>query len=354
MRTAFAASLACAVVFGVSAAPSVTVSIVIPPQVNDVDNLSAITTVHNSGTETLKLLNDPRSVLSDAETNTFDISNDNGSPEFTGMLMKYSPNNIVKTNDPADFTVLAPGQSHQVIHNLAGVYNFTNVGPGEYKVSSNQTLQYVDGSGNIATIEAASQPTTFGISGKLVSTKGMERRSFGKRQNGPQFVGCSASQQADITTAVGGAESYAQAAAAYFETLSGDTERFNTWFGDYSEDKASTVSSHFTQIQGDATTTTYDCSTCNRRGVFAYVYPTQPGRVYLCEAFWRAPQVGTDSKAGTIVHEQSHFDVNGGTRDYAYGQSRCRNLAIQSPGQAIMNADSHEYFAENNPELEKM
>jgi peptidyl-Lys metalloendopeptidase len=58
---------------------------------------------------------------------------------------------------------------------------------------------------------------------------------------------------------------------------------------------------------------------------------------------------GTDSKAGTIVHEQSHFTVNGGTQDIVYGQSGAKSLAISNPAQAIMNADSHEYFAENTP-----
>lgn len=60
---------------------------------------------------------------------------------------------------------------------------------------------------------------------------------------------------------------------------------------------------------------------------------------------------GTDSKAGTIVHEQSHFRVNGGTEDFVYGQGRAKNLARTNPTQAIMNADNHEYFAENTPRL---
>jgi len=38
-----------------------------------------------------------------------------------------------------------------------------------------------------------------------------------------------------------------------------------------------------------------------------------------------------------------------GTRDYVYGQSDARSLAISNPAQAIANADSHEYFAENTP-----
>ncbi|PVF91263.1 zincin [Serendipita vermifera] len=52
-----------------------------------------------------------------------------------------------------------------------------------------------------------------------------------------------------------------------------------------------------------------------------------------------------------IVHESSHFTANGGTQDYAYGQSAAKSLATSNPARAIMNADSHEYFAENNPAL---
>jgi peptidyl-Lys metalloendopeptidase len=38
-------------------------------------------------------------------------------------------------------------------------------------------------------------------------------------------------------------------------------------------------------------------------------------------------------------------------QDYAYGQSAAKSLATSNPSNAIMNADSHEYFAENNPAL---
>jgi len=56
-------------------------------------------------------------------------------------------------------------------------------------------------------------------------------------------------------------------------------------------------------------------------------------------------------QAGTIIHEASHFTANGGTSDYVYGQSAAKNLAISDPARAVMNADNHEYFAENIPVL---
>ncbi len=44
----------------------------------------------------------------------------------------------------------------------------------------------------------------------------------------------------------------------------------------------------------------------------------------------------------------SHFDVVAGTDDVVYGQTGAMALAISDPDAAITNADSHEYFAENN------
>jgi peptidyl-Lys metalloendopeptidase len=79
---------------------------------------------------------------------------------------------------------------------------------------------------------------------------------------------------------------------------------------------------------------------------YAFVYANQPYKVHLCNAFWSAPATGTDSKAGTLIHETSHFSVVAGTQDYAYGQTACRSLATSNPKRAIHNADSHEYFAE--------
>ena len=95
---------------------------------------------------------------------------------------------------------------------------------------------------------------------------------------------------------------------------------------------------------------TYDCYCMPANAsAYAYVYPNQPYIIHLCNAFWAAPTAGTDSKGGTIVHEMSHFTVNGGTADNAYGQTAAKNLARTNPTKAVANADNHEYFAENTP-----
>ena len=84
---------------------------------------------------------------------------------------------------------------------------------------------------------------------------------------------------------------------------------------------------HFTSIKSafDTKAVIVDCGCTD--SAYAYVYPNSPYRIYVCNAFWSAPNTGTDSKAGTLIHEMSHFNVVAGTDDCAYGQS-----ARQEPG----------------------
>lgn len=60
---------------------------------------------------------------------------------------------------------------------------------------------------------------------------------------------------------------------------------------------------------------------------------------------------GTDSRAGTLVHEMSHFNVIANTDDHEYGQVAARRLARKNPNKAVNNADNYEYYAENTPVL---
>ena len=84
---------------------------------------------------------------------------------------------------------------------------------------------------------------------------------------------------------------------------------------------------------------------CNE-DCYAFVYPTKPYEIFLCNQFWTAPDTGTDSKFGTLIHEMSHFYVVAGTDDHVYGQTACLSLAETDAVLAVDNADSHEYFAE--------
>ena len=168
---------------------------------------------------------------------------------------------------------------------------------------------------------------------------------------GTSFNACTSTRQTQLLSARSEARTYASNAESYLlaNTLN---SRYTTWFGVFSSARYDLVKSHFVAISDamDTANVLFDC-TCTQNNVYAYVYPNQPYNIYLCGAFWAAPMTGTDSKAGTLIHEMSHFDIVAGTDDFAYGQTAARNLAISNPNNAVQNADNHEYFAENTPPL---
>ena len=158
-------------------------------------------------------------------------------------------------------------------------------------------------------------------------------------------------QQSLLVSARNQAKTYASESSNYLNTHSSGTQRYVEWFGIFSSIRHNTVTSHFSAISSAMTNAgiNFDCK-C-KQNYYAYVYPNQPYNIYLCKVFWQAPFSGTDSKAGTLIHEMSHFNVVAGTDDVAHGQTAARSLADNDPAAAITNADSHEYFAENTPPL---
>ena len=107
----------------VSAAPGLSLDVTGPAAVDGVENLKVVTTITNTGDETLKLLNDPRNTLHSFPTNTFAVTTDDGaSPSFTGVKVKYSLSNAAKVTDPSAFTILAPGQSVSLTHDRKDIY----------------------------------------------------------------------------------------------------------------------------------------------------------------------------------------------------------------------------------------
>ncbi len=213
---------------------------------------------------------------------------------------------------------------------------------------------------------AAASPALFNEKGKAVETLSSSKLVLEIKGRSPKvkptppppppdggssFTSCSVTQQAILNNAREGAIQYASGADAYLQRINSGTERYVEWFGVFDSSRYNIVADHFVAID-DAWVNAgvnFDCK-C-KQPYYAYVYPDKPYYIYLCKVFWQAPLTGTDSQAGTLIHEMSHFNVVAQTDDYVYGQTGAINLAITNPAQAIMNADNHEYFAENNPAL---
>lgn len=250
-----------------------------------------------------------------------------------------------------DYVVLKGGESLARDVDLGSYYDLSTTGDYTitYDVASWNLLSEKGSTGNDVD-KLSSNTLTLSIEGRA-SAVGSNTVALAAVTGGTTFNKCTTAQQSDLTTARSDASTYASSALSYLNANASTqpTVRYSTWFGATNASRYSTVTSHFSAIGNamDTAAVKFDCG-C-KKTYYAYVYPTQPYTIYLCKAFWTAPATGTDSKAGTLIHEMSHFNVVAGTDDWAYGQTNAKNLAISNPVNAVDNADSHEYFAENNP-----
>lgn len=279
------------------------------------------------------------------DANLFSINVGGEKVAYTGRL--------IKRGEPTarDYMTLRPGETRSIDLDLSAYYNFAKTGQYEVRydevvfdnaglskrVNTTPTVMWVDGSDQFLPQRADMDPYA-GLGVKAIGVT-------------PTFTKCTTTQASQITTALNSADSYAAAAKSYYgsHSASNISARYTTWFGAVSASRYSTATSHFDAIQAAFATKpiTVDCG-C-KKTYFAYVYPTQPYKIYVCKAFWSAPNTGTDSRAGTLIHEMSHFNAVAGTDDHAYGQSAAKSLATSNPDLALDNADNHEYFSENTP-----
>ncbi|HET9655320.1 MAG TPA: M35 family metallo-endopeptidase [Kineosporiaceae bacterium] len=119
------------------------------------------------------------------------------------------------------------------------------------------------------------------------------------------------------------------------------------WFGSFSSSRYSHIVSAMSNIRAELTGKVVTFDRSQPVDAMAYVQPNAPYTIYICSGYWPAAALGYDSKAGTLVHESSHFLVNGGAADVVYGLAAGRRLATRHPNSAVRNADNIEHFTES-------
>ncbi|KAM5544052.1 hypothetical protein V8D89_002238 [Ganoderma adspersum] len=332
----------------VAAAPSLSLKVTGSDVIDGIEDFKVVAILTNTGDETIKLLNNPRSALHTLSANAFVITaSDGSSPSFTGVSVKYSFDNAMKMTDPSIFTVLAPGQSVSVTHDLSSAYDFTRTGRTTYTIVAPDLFHFVTVDNIVSSLRAAASPHTATLaSGALALTRPL--RDAPRVTKRAQYTGCNSTQQDALNKATPAAQKYVADALAYLENDQSTVSRYTTWFGAVNKSRLATVHSHFASINSHQYTSfTYDC-TCTNASLISYVVPDVFGVIHLCAAFWDASATGSDSQAGTLVQQASIFDVNGGSRNFVSGgASDARSLAQSDPDVAIFNANNHQYFAED-------
>ncbi|MCS0589441.1 M35 family metallo-endopeptidase [Massilia norwichensis] len=307
------------------------------------DNVVVDVTVTNATAATQYLLK-WQTPFGAIEAPLFEVTRDGLPVRYLGIQVKRA------APTPADYIALKPGASRSVKVELSALYDMGTTGAYSVRWRDGATQLFSrPGVARTAALPDA-MPASIWIDSRL-PRGALDTGGATAEGGGLSFSRCSNAQQETIAAAAQAAQAMAQDAGVYLQR----TElgpRYAGWFGAPDPARSSTVTRHFEAIK-DAFANkpvTVDCG-C-KESYYAYVYPNQPYKIYVCKAFWSAPLTGTDSKGGTLVHEMSHFTVVAGTDDLAYGQPAARQLAASDPARAINNADSHEYFGENTPALQ--
>ncbi|TFK98810.1 deuterolysin M35 metalloprotease [Pterulicium gracile] len=340
--------LAAALAFAATAAasPGLSFSVSAPKSIEGVANLKLSSVLENTGDEVIRVLNDPQTPLSKLPTKSFTVTGSaGGHPSFRGAHAKYDPEIAAAKGA---YTTIQPGESVRLNHDLSTLFDFTDAGEDDYDFIPNKpfTLVKEDGTLEHITADLPSRPTAK-ITGNLAAREVPTKRNKMRIEKRADFPGCSSSEESDLVTAYGAATSMANEASSSISSASSGDARYEEWFGAYSSSNQGTASGILSKVAGgDWTGFSYDCS-CTEAGTYAYVYPARYGEIFLCGVFWDIAVSGPNSRAGTLIHESSHFTQNGGTDDIVYGTSGARDLASSSPSQAINNADNYEYYAEH-------
>lgn len=326
----------------------------VKPALKTSDDAEFVVTIRNDGARPVRLLKWQIPGETD-EASFFEVSRDGKPVLYLGKHYKRG------TPTDKDYLSLASGQSISRSIELSTQFDLTATGTYAFSYQphfvDSKPARSLNGKMDAAEADVAianSNTVHLWVEGSLQSQVELQLKREESIANAIGIQGvsyssnCSSSRRSTISSAFNTSKSMASNSLNY---LNGSAvgARYTTWFGSYTSSRLSTARSHFSKVYSAMLNqnVVFDCGCTS--SAYAYVYPTQPYKVYLCNAFWSAPLSGTDSKGGTIVHELSHFNVVAATDDHAYGQSAAKNLARTNPTRALDNADNHEYFAENTP-----
>lgn len=263
------------------------------------------------------------------------------------MKLRLATKNLPESS----FTALAPGQSKEVLIDLAEIYDLTSgiydvVGKGHFRYAELNSTELVG-----SVLPYTSNALAMNIDGVVAAqvTKAIdavEKRSTIQND-------CTAAQKSVVAQSE--AKCYNQAVAASKAALSGSATKFQEYFKSTATKDRQYVSKRFDAVAKECNNTpggvlnvycTDKYNYCDD-GTFAYTVSSD-NNVIWCAQYYSHPVETTschgDDKAGTTIHEYTHADsvFSPGTDDYAYTYANCVKLSREK---ALENADTYEYYA---------
>lgn len=155
------------------------------------------------------------------------------------------------------------------------------------------------------------------------------------------FKDCNSDQKKQLIFATERAEMYTS-----FVIEEIDIEQFSKWMG---FNESADIKETFKLMRNVLAVKYLDFSCDCFTNQYARATTNKDYEILICQDFWKAPEDGWDSRAGTLIHELSHFDDIRQTHDFIKDRYECLSEAKTKIGQRkiIQNANSYEYLAED-------
>jgi len=242
--------------------------------------------------------------------------------DYAGILMRRG---LVPID--SEFVTIPAGGMKSIFVDLGENYEFTST--GKYMIRVNlpeySELIYSRNDDQVEVFQLDTVP---------------ERKPVGAPQ---EWYECTNTQINQANTAITNSITACSRSVSCLNT--GCDTLYSTWFGSYTDARWTVVSNIYRRVHDRLRDFEFN-GWCNPSGcgsnTYGYVNPSdRTYTVHLCSLFWSIP----NERENTIIHEMSHFTPLGGTGDYAYGETPCKNLARTDPASAVYNADNICYFS---------
>lgn len=171
---------------------------------------------------------------------------------------------------------------------------------------------------------------------------------------------CDAERLAFIDSAVANAAAVSKKALDDLPTTPSDNRpNYVAYFGKFEQSRKNKVSGILSAVISTANVASkdYSCfedneSRCSGTDTHAWVTPDQPYKVAFCRRFFAAAGY---QQSRIIVHEFTHFSINGGTDAKATSanghhcktEESCKLLATNSPDLAVVAAYAYQWYVTN-------
>ncbi len=289
-------------------------------------------------------------ILDHVPVNKFQVTKGAEMASFHGIKLRMGTTGF----HADDFTALSPGESKEVVVDLAEIYGLDKSGvydvmaSGRFRVADADSTELIRGGG----VRFASNSVSINVDGAKAGqvTKAIHANLEARSKIASD---CTASQTTTVKDGIARCKSQANAAAD--AATNGSASKFKEYFKSTADKDRKYVASRFKAVAKECGATDGGVLTVHCKDIykycrsndFAYTVSEDDAVVWCSEYYASSTETGTchgDDKTGTTIHEFTHASsvFSPATDDYAYGYDDCVAL---DRAKALENADTYEYYA---------